>query len=106
MRMGNERAIKETGEGVSLQIRVQPRASRNSIRLASDGLYRISVTSPPVEDAANASVCAYLAKMLGVAKSNVTITSGIHSRIKTVCIANIDKNETITKLCSQINGKS
>jgi len=98
----NESFIKDTESGLLLQVRVQPRASRASIRLASDGVYRISVTSPPVDDAANNAVCAYLAKLLGVAKSNVSIAGGAHSRTKIVCIANIDKNETINKLRSQI----
>ena len=100
----NNSFIKETKEGLLMQIRVQPRASRNNIRVEGDGIYRISVTSPPVDDAANNAICAYLAKLLGVAKSNISIAGGVHSRTKTVCIANIDKKETINKLHSQIKG--
>ncbi len=81
-----------------LHIRVQPRASRNDIRIMDDGRVRIAVTAPPVDAAANAAVNALLAKTFGVAKSNVTVTAGKRSRNKMVCIAGISAADVEEKL--------
>ena len=99
----NVPAMEESNGNVLLRIRVQPRASRAGLRLSEDGVYRVSVTAPPVDDAANHAVCAYLSKLLGIAKRNITITAGDHSRTKTVCIANIGMSETLDKLRGHIN---
>jgi uncharacterized protein len=96
-------AAAETGEEVLLRVRVQPRASKASIRLEEDGTYRLAVTAPPVDDAANVAVCAYLAKLVGVSKRDISIANGEHSRLKTIRIAHVDKNETLQKLRSHIN---
>lgn len=68
----------------SLLIRVhaQPKASRNSIIGIHDDALKIAVTSPPVDGKANQAVAAYLAKVLGVAKRDVNLSSGQTSRRK------------------------
>ncbi len=96
-------AEKDTNEALMLRIRVQPRASRASLRLSEDGTYRLAVTAPPVDDAANEAVCAYLAKLVGVSKRDISVAYGEHSRLKTIRIAHVDKNETLQKLRSHIN---
>ena len=76
-------------EGVFLQLLVQPRASRNAIvGLLGDEL-KLRLTSPPVEGAANKLCCEFIAKLCGVAKSNVSIVSGDQSRHKRLLIAGV-----------------
>ncbi len=82
-------AIEEDAEGIVLRVRVQPRASREAVRLGGDGCLHVAVTAPPVDNAANAATCAYLAKVLGAAKRDVIIAAGAHSRNKTVRVTHM-----------------
>jgi uncharacterized protein (TIGR00251 family) len=47
---------------------------------------KIRVAAPPVEGEANAELERYLAKLIGVAASNVSVIAGASSRHKTVAI--------------------
>ena len=78
--------ITETGEGVTFGVHVQPRASRNELCGIQGEELKLRLTSPPVEDAANKLCIEVLAKLLGVAKSNVAIIAGTRSRHKTIRI--------------------
>jgi len=78
--------ITETGEGVTFGVHVQPRASRNELCGVQGEELKLRITSPPVEDAANKLCIEVLAKLLGVAKSNVAIIAGARSRHKTIRI--------------------
>jgi uncharacterized protein len=86
---GNRLKITETTEGVLFGIHVQPRASRNEICGIQGDELKVRLTSPPVEDAANRLCVEFLAKLLGVAKSRVSITAGAKSRHKTVKVAGV-----------------
>lgn len=81
--------ITETADGVTFGVHVQPRASRNEICGMQGNELKLRLTSPPVEDAANRLCIEFLAKQLGVAKSNVTIIAGTRSRHKTIRVAGI-----------------
>ncbi|WP_339109122.1 DUF167 domain-containing protein [Thioclava sp. GXIMD4216] len=67
--------------GAEVALRVTPKASRNAILLAEDGL-RAYVTTVPEDGKANAAVTKLLAKTLGVAKSRLTLLRGQTSRQK------------------------
>jgi uncharacterized protein (TIGR00251 family) len=81
--------ITETGEGVTFSVHVQPRASRNELCGLQGDELKLRLTSPPVDDAANRLCIEFLAKLLGVAKSNVSITAGTKSRHKTIRVTGI-----------------
>jgi uncharacterized protein (TIGR00251 family) len=79
-------------DGVTLAIRVTPRASRTEIigiQPQADGRLALAVrvASPPVDGAANEVLVAFLAKQLAVAKSAITLRSGATGRVKVVRIA-------------------
>jgi uncharacterized protein len=76
--------ISVTGEGITFGVHVQPRASRNELCGIMGEELKIRLTSPPVEDAANRLCVEFLAKLLKVAKSDVTIIAGARSRHKTI----------------------
>lgn len=69
---------------VTFDVLVQPRASRPRLGPVHDGRIKISVTSPPVDGAANAAVIELIAKALGVAKRDVQVIAGATSRRKTI----------------------
>ena len=78
---------------VTVEILVQPRASRAKIGPMHDGRIKIAVTAPPVDGEANAAVVELLAKRLGVARSSVEIIAGAGSRRKTVRIADVTEQQ-------------
>jgi len=79
-------AVEARDSGVLLRVRVQPKASRNAVVALDPSYCRIALTAPPVDGAANEALVAFLAKVLGVKKRQLTITSGAQSRTKTLQI--------------------
>ena len=60
-----------------------PRASRNEVLRYEAGVLHLRLMAPPVEGAANAACCAFVANLQGVPKSDVWVTAGFKSREKT-----------------------
>jgi uncharacterized protein (TIGR00251 family) len=69
---------------VHLNIKLQPNASRNEIIGKESEYIRIRIQSPPVDGKANKALINFLAKELGVKKTQITIISGQTSRLKRV----------------------
>lgn len=95
---GNTLPIREDGDGITFPVHVQPRASRNELCGVVNDAVRLRLTSPPVEDAANKLCMSFLAGLLGVAKSNVSIVAGAHSRHKTVRARGVTARELLELL--------
>ena len=91
--------IKEVKEGLLVNIRVSPNASKNEI-IISDDMIKLKITSQPVEGKANKAVIEFLSKHLKVPKSNFEITKGQTSKDKTILIKlnNLDKTQEIKNL--------
>lgn len=93
--------IREDGDGISFAVHVQPRASRNELCGVVNDAIRLRLTSPPVDDAANKLCTAFLADLMGVSKSSVTITAGARSRHKTIRVRGVTARE-LTDLLARI----
>lgn len=93
--------ITESPEGVLFTVHVQPRASRNELCGVQGDELKLRLTAPPVEDAANRLCIEYIAKLLGIAKSRVSITSGLKSRHKTIKITGISSGDILSFLKSR-----
>jgi len=74
---------------ITVDILVQPRASRAKIGPMHDGRIKIAVTAPPVDGEANAAVIDLLARQLGIARGNIEVVAGAGSRRKTLRIADV-----------------
>ncbi|HEX2770154.1 MAG TPA: DUF167 family protein [Geobacteraceae bacterium] len=94
----NRLKLTESPEGVIFKVHVQPRASRNEICGIHDDELKLRLTAPPVEEAANKLCMEFIAKLLQVAKSRVTITSGAKSRHKTIKVTGVDSNLVLSIL--------
>lgn len=81
--------IRETENGVVVDIRVLPRSSRCELAGIQDGALKMKITAPPVEGRANEECIRFLSDALKVRKSAITIIGGSKSRNKTVCIAGV-----------------
>ena len=71
--------------GVTLAVRVTPRASVDSLAMAEDRL-AVRLRAPPVDGAANAALIVFLAGWFDRPKRAVTILSGDTARLKRVRI--------------------
>lgn len=90
--------VRETAEGVTFSVHVQPKASRNEIAGLSGIELKLRLTSPPVEGAANTLCREYLAKLLRVAKSDVLIIAGEKSRHKIVSVQGATRESVLALL--------
>jgi uncharacterized protein (TIGR00251 family) len=70
----------------TVDILVQPRASRARLGPRHDGRIKVAVTAPPVDGEANAAVIELVAKALGVPRHAVEVIAGASSRRKTLRI--------------------
>ncbi len=85
-----ELRIREEDGAVTFEVRVAPRASRDRIVGARDGVLRVALSAPPVDGAANESLRKLLAKALGVSKSAVEIVRGERARLKLLRVRGVD----------------
>lgn len=74
---------------VTLDVLVQPRASRGKLGPVHDGRLKVSVTAPPVDGEANAAVIELFAKQLGIARGAIEVIAGASSRRKTLRITGV-----------------
>lgn len=77
----------------SVVVRLQPRAKRNAIVDARDGVLRVSVAAAPVDGRANAALCKLIAKRAGVARGQVSVVRGERSREKVVQVEGMPSEE-------------
>ena len=91
--MKSPRSNKADAAGITLGVRIQPRASKNSMERLEDGTLKIRLTAPPVNGAANDALVRYLADSFGVPRSAVEILSGHTARQKVVRITGIDDRD-------------
>lgn len=82
-------AVTQGAGGVTFEVRVQPRASREEIAGDYQGALKIRLTAPPVDDRANEALCRFLAERLNVPRTAVKILSGEKSRTKRVQVQGI-----------------
>jgi uncharacterized protein (TIGR00251 family) len=90
--------LRESKNGLTFDIQVIPHASRAEIAGVQEGAFKVKVTAPPVEGAANEACIKLLSKELGLKKSQMEIFSGAKSRKKTVMIKDISKTELEAKI--------
>ncbi len=74
------------GGDLVLELRVQPRASRDEVCGPHGERLRLRLTAPPVGGQANAHLCRFLASLFGVPPSAVRVERGLSGREKRVRI--------------------
>jgi uncharacterized protein (TIGR00251 family) len=90
--MRKQRPARAAGSkpgGVTIGVRVQPRASKNGAALQPDGSLKVRLTAPPVDGAANEALVRFLAETFNVGRSQVEIVGGHTGRNKVVRISGI-----------------
>ena len=82
--------LREEAGGVTLELLIQPRASRTRVVGEHDGRLKVQLAAPPVDGEANAALVEFLAAALGVRKADVVVARGETGRRKTVRVAGVD----------------
>ncbi|GAB4530935.1 MAG: DUF167 family protein YggU [Haliangiales bacterium] len=90
--------LRDSKQALLLDVLVHPRASQARVGPVHAGRLKIAVTAPPTDGAANAAVCALVAKTLGVAKRAVSVVSGAQSRQKTLAISGLSRADVAAAL--------
>ena len=83
----------------TLTVKIIPKSSKNEI-IATDhnDILKIKIKEIPEQGKANKALIAFLAKILGIAKFNITITKGKTSKTKLITIKNITKQDLENRL--------
>jgi hypothetical protein len=90
--------LREHPNGVTLAVKVQPRAVRNRIGQLQGAELKISVAAPPVEDAANDALLRFLGEVLGCPRGHVQLLRGRASRHKTVLVQGLSPAAVLARL--------
>jgi uncharacterized protein (TIGR00251 family) len=72
--------------GAKLAVHVSPGAKRNQLVGWREGALWLKIAAPAVENKANAELLAFLAELLKIPKSALSILNGQASRYKTIAV--------------------
>jgi uncharacterized protein (TIGR00251 family) len=90
-------------DGTILPVRAQPGARRNEVRGVQDGALKVCVTQAPEKGKANKAIAEFLAKWLGVKKSQVELISGETAAQKKFLIHGIQKPEMAQRIAARLD---
>jgi uncharacterized protein (TIGR00251 family) len=90
--------VTRTRDGARVKLRVSPGARSTSISGAyGEDAIKLRVAAPPVEGRANAEVERYVAELLRVTASDVSVVGGVAGRNKAVLVRGIEA-ETVREI--------
>ena len=87
--MSGARWLSRDGDGVVLTLRVQPRADRDAIAGPHGTCLKVRIAAPPVDGAANAHLCRYLAGLFRVPQTSVSLLRAAAGRTKLVRVTGV-----------------
>lgn len=90
--------LKDFADGALLAVKLQPRSSRDRVVGYEGTELRVTVTAPPVEDAANEALVRLIAAELGLPRPKVRIVRGHRSRHKLVQLGGLTAAEAFSRL--------
>lgn len=91
--------VAHHAKGCVISLAVSPRSRANRIEINAEGAIRIQLTAPPVDGAANASLLKYMATLLGIPRTRLSLLAGAQSRHKRLLAEEISADVAWQKLC-------
>jgi uncharacterized protein (TIGR00251 family) len=76
--------IRSTEKGCTIEVDVKIRAAQTRVVGLKEARLQVAIAAPPVDGAANASLCRTLCKHFGLGRGQVRIVAGEHHRHKRV----------------------
>ena len=97
--------IRENAGAVTFAVKVHPRAKKDAISGEIGDALKIALNAPPVDGKANEACSRFLAEILRVPRSSITIAAGETSRNKVIRVAGVNAAEVEERLRSESVGK-
>jgi len=94
-------SILDLPKGVTFAVKVHPRAKKTAMTGQIGDALKVALTAPPVDGKANAACIEFLARLLKVPRSSVTIASGETSRNKVVRVTGLSAEEVRSRLAAK-----
>ena len=94
-------ALASHEDGTVIAVYAQPRASRSAVSGLYDGMVKVALAASPVDGKANKALLRFLADVLGVSRSSVSLVAGKTGRRKRVLAAGCDPERVAAALCSK-----
>ena len=90
--------IRNTPSGATFQVKAHPRAKKNAITGEVGEALKVALTAPPIDGRANEACIAFLAEVLNVPRSSVTIAAGESSRNKMILVSGLSAMQVEARL--------
>ena len=81
--------IHDTPAGATFSLKIHPKARKNAVTGTVGNALKLALTAPPVEGRANDACVEFLAEILRVSRSSITIAAGHSSRTKLIRVAGL-----------------
>jgi uncharacterized protein (TIGR00251 family) len=91
-------SIHDTPAGATFAVKIHPRARKDAITGELEDALKLSLKAPPVEGRANEACIEFLANLLKVPRSSVTIASGQNSPRKVIRVRGVSADEVQKRL--------
>jgi uncharacterized protein len=98
--------IRDTPQGATFSVKVHPRARKNAIAGEVGDALKLALTAPPVEGKANEACIKFLAEVLEVPRSSVTIAAGETSRQKVIRVHGLRAEQVERRLRMRADDQS
>jgi uncharacterized protein (TIGR00251 family) len=95
-------AIHAHAEGVTLAVRAQPGARKNTVLGEQAGALKVAVTAPAEAGRANAALVEVVRDWLGLRRSQVELAGGATSRNKIFLIRGVTVDELTALIASKL----
>jgi uncharacterized protein (TIGR00251 family) len=90
--------VHDTAAGATFTVRLHPRAKKNAITGELGDALKLSLTAPPLEGRANSACIEFLADLLKLPRSSITIAAGQTSRNKIIRVSGMSAAELEARL--------
>ena len=96
-------AVTASGSGCVINCLATPRASRNALTAWHDNRLKVALAAPPVDGEANKTLVKFMAEVLQVPKSSVSVASGLTGRRKAVAVSGLTVEAVKNILSNMVN---
>ena len=95
--------IKQTSDGILVNIKIVPNSSKNDIIL-EDEFVKVKITAQPIEGKANKALIEFLSKKFKIPKTSIEIVKGETNKEKTLLFKTSDSEKQALILSSLKKG--
>lgn len=90
--------IQQKEDGVTIECYVTPKAGKSRIKGERNGALAVALAAPPIEGRANEELIRFMAKVLSISPSRISILRGEKGRTKLLQIKGLNREEMLLKL--------